>query len=240
VSEDQPRADTADDDDLADAPFIDDAERAEAAWLLARERDPGAPAPSPAIARDHAELEDLLGNLPPGPSDERWHDDVLRLASSSVSPIRPWWRKRGYRWAMGGGALVAAAAAAVLVLRPAPRSLDELEVAIRPGDPARGGSGEAVIGDHLIIRARPRGTGDLRVYRADGPLVARCPDGPGCATSAHGELAIEVTLDAPVRHHVILVVGTPDRLPDGTMDAYLDAARAAKARIVMYQPIDVH
>jgi hypothetical protein len=39
---------------------------------------------------------------------------------------------------------------------------------------------------------------------------------------------------------VILVVGKIDTLPGGTIDAYLDGADAASARIVMYPPIDVH
>lgn len=226
--------------DLAHAPFLDEAERAEAAWLRARDHDPTAPAPSPAIARGHAELEDLLGELPPDASDERWQDEVSRLAASSVAPARPPQRRRVYRWALGG-TLVAAAAVAAVVLRPRPRPrAGELEVAIRPGDPARGDSREAVVGDRLVIRARPRGAGDLRVYRADGALVARCPDGPGCTTPAHGEHAIDVRLDAPVQYHVILVDGLTGDLPGRTMDAYLDAARAANARIVTYPPIEVH
>ena len=227
-------------DDLAGAPFIDDAERAESAWLLARENDPGASAPSPEIARDHAELEDLLDHLPAGSSDQSWQEEVLRLASPSEAPSRPRQRRRAYRWAIAGALVAAAAATAVvLVLRPRPRT-DELVIAIRPGDPARGDTREAVVGDRLIVKARPRGTGDLRVYRADGPLVARCPTGPGCTTPAPGEYTIDVRLDAPVQHHVILTVGRGPDLPAGTMDAYLDAARAANARIITYPPIDVH
>ena len=37
-------------DDLSGVPFIDDAERDESAWLLARDADPRAPAPSLTIA----------------------------------------------------------------------------------------------------------------------------------------------------------------------------------------------
>lgn len=230
--------------DLVDAPFIDDEEGAEAAWLLARDSDPSTPAPSQELARDHAELEDLLGNLPAGASDESWHDEVLKLATSSAAPSSaapspPPRRRRAYRWAIAGALVAAAAVAAVVLIpRPRPRAV-ELEVAIRHVDPARGDSTEAVVGDHVVIRARPRGTGDLRVYRADGVLVARCPDGPGCIT-AHGEHAIDVRLDAPVQYHVILVDGLTGDLPGQTMDAYLDAARAANARIVTYPPIDVH
>lgn len=227
--------------DLVDAPFIDDAERAESDWLIARESDQGTRPPSAKIASDHAEIDDLLGNLPLGPSDESWHDDVLRLASASVTPLRPWWRKPVVRWATGGTLVAAAAAMAMVVLRPRPPvPRGELEVAIHHGDPARGDSREAVVGDRLVVKAHPGDASELRVYRADGPLVARCPNGPRCSIPAQGEHVIDVTLDAPVQYHVILVVGVRDPLPDGTMDTYLDAARAANARIVMHRPIDVH
>jgi len=232
------RGGSGDAGDLVDAPFLDAAERAEAGWLLARARDPGAPAPSSAIAHDYAELEDLLGTLPVGPSDDSWQDEVLRLASPPVSPSRPRRRGHAYRWAIAGS-LLAAAALAVVVLGPRPRG-DELEVAIRHGDLARGDSQEAVVGDRLRIRARPGGAGELRVYRAGATLVARCPGGPGCATPADGEHAIEVVLDAPVPYYVILVVGRTGDLPDGSMDTYIDAARAANVRIVTYPPIVVH
>ena len=82
--------------------------------------------------------------------------------------------------------------------------------------------------------------GDLRVYRADGTLVARCPNGPGCRGEAHGAQIIDITLDAPVQYQVILVDGMSDAPPDAAMDVYLSAARAANARIIPYSPIDVH
>jgi hypothetical protein len=78
-------------DDFVDAPFIDDDERAESEWLLARDNDPDARAPSSEIASDYAEIEDLLGNLPTGIADEVWHDEVLRAAiASAPSPGDNW------------------------------------------------------------------------------------------------------------------------------------------------------
>jgi len=233
-------------DDLVDAPFIDEQERAESAWLLARERDPHAPAPSLQIAGEYAELEDLLGRLPSAPADESWHDDVLRAASASTpsasvaSASAPPSRRRWSRTVMGSavaGGVLAAAAVGVLMLRPHPAA--ELEVAVRHVRESRGDSTETLVGDQLTVTARTREAGELRVYRAGGTLVARCPDGPGCRTSAPGAYAIEVTLDTPVQYRVILVVGTGGVRPDGTMDMYLDAARAAGARIVTHPPIDV-
>jgi hypothetical protein len=223
------------DDDLADAPFIDEAERAESNWLLARETDHDARPPSSKIASDYAELEDLLGSLPPGLPDEHWHDEVLRIASSSASPSRVWWRRSAFRWAIGG-AFVTASAAAVWLLMP--RAPAELEVAIHHVDPTRGD--EVAVRDHLIVTARPLESADLRVYRSDGKLVGSCSSGQSCSASAKREYTIEVSLDAPGRYYVILVVGPLDAPLSGTMDAYLGAAHAANARIVTYKPIDVH
>lgn len=233
------------DDDLVDAPFADDAERAEADWLLARELDPAARAPSAKIANEYAELEDLLGNLPEAPLDDSWQDAVSRIGASSAPSVRPWWWRAPARWAAGGAFVAASAAAAWLLIPPAPA---ELEVAIRPVDPTRGdpersnperGEKVAAIGDLLIVTARPHESADLRVYRSEGTLLARCPGGRGCIASPAGGYTIEVTLDAPGQYQVILVVGAIQATPGDTMDAYLEAARAANARIVTYQPIDV-
>jgi hypothetical protein len=241
MSEGKPGADP--DSDLVDAPFLDDAERAESAWLLAREQDPGAPAPSPAIVRDYAELEDLLGSLPAGPPDESWHEEVLRLSATATATAaaapRPRPCRRRHRWA-AAGALAAAAVATVVVLRPRSSSPDgELEIEIRHGDLVRGDATVAAVGDHLIVRTRALGGGDLRVYRADGALVGRCPVASECTISADGTLSLEVRLDAPLQHHVILVRGVTGHISGETMNAYLDAARAASARIDTRR-IEVH
>lgn len=220
--------------DLSDLPFVDDAERAEAAWLLARDHDPCAPAPSPEIAADYAKLEHLLGCSPAGSLDERWHDEVSRAAA--VLPPRPWWRTTASRWAIAG-ALATAAAVVVWIRFPRP---PELEIVVHHAGATRGGPGEAAVGDHLVVTARPREAGDLRVYRSDGVLIARCPRGPGCRAGSHDVQTIEITLDAPGRYQVILVDGVSDAPPDGAIDAYLDAARAAHARITIHRPVDIH
>jgi hypothetical protein len=221
-------------DDPAEAPSLPDAMRAESEWLLARETDPSAPAPSPEIAADYAELEALLGSLPSGCTGERWQEEVLRAASAL--PSRPWWRTPVFKWVTTGAL---ATAASVVVWRLLPRTPD-LEVRFRHTSTTRSTPGEHVIGDHLVITARPREAGDLRVYRSDGALVGRCPHGPGCKAGAHGVQTIDITLDAPVQYQVILVDGVSDAPPDGSIDAYLAAARAANARVIIYQPIDVH
>jgi len=74
-------------------------------------------------------------------------------------------------------------------------------------------------------------------------LLARCPTGPACRVSPDGAYAIDVALDAPVQYQVVLVVGTidagPGGTPVGTLDAFLTAARAASAPVIV-RTIDVH
>jgi hypothetical protein len=225
--------------DVADITPLDDPARAESQWLKAREHDPCIPAPSAKIANDYAELERLLGDLP-APPDVGWRKEVLRRIASSASPPPAWWRKKLRPWALVG-AVVAAAAVGVLALLPRAGPIPEaaeLDVTTLPIGAMRRSSTEVVVGDHLVVRAIPRKPGDLRVYRSDGVLVARCPAGPGCKEPTHGEYSIEVRLDAPVQHQVILVVGQLDVPLDVTMDAFLDAATAANARVVR-KPINV-
>jgi hypothetical protein len=217
-------------------PFIDDEERAESEWLSMREDQPGARAPSSVIANDYAELEDMLSSLPTGLPDERWADEVLGLATTSPPPqARPPWRRPAFGWGIGG-AVVAAAVVMLLVIPRRP----ELEVEVRRLGDMRRDPDEVVVGDRLIVRARPPEPAELRVYRSGNTLVARCPDGPGCTAAAHGKYAIEIALDAPVQYHVLLVVGAMAPSLAGTMDAYIDAARTANARIITHEPIDVH
>jgi hypothetical protein len=217
-------------------PFTSDAKRAESAWLLAREHDPTALAPTSEIAADYAQIEDLLGSLPSGPSDGAWHAELLRAASVSARRSRPWWRRRPSWWVMGG-AFAAATAAIVALWISLPRS--PLQVAIHPTRVNRNAPDEVAVGDQLIVTARPRKAGDLRVYRSDGKLIARCPNGSGCRAGSHGEQIIEITLDAPAQYQVILVDDVSDALPDGAMDVYVDAAGAANARVTK-RSIDVH
>jgi hypothetical protein len=224
-------------DDLTGVHSLHSAQQAESEWLLARERDPAAPAPSPELAAEYSELEDLLGSLPSGPSDKRWQADVLRAASALALPSRRWWRTRAFRWVMGG-AMATAAALAVWLRHPEPPAL---EIAVRHTGTKRGAPDEPAIDDHLVVTARPGDTGELRVYRSGRTLVARCPNGPGCKGGSRGEQTLEITLDAPVQYQVILVDGVSMAPSDEAMDAnaYLEAARAANAHSIVYRTIDV-
>ena len=197
---------------------------AESAWLRARRNDPGAPPPSPALVRAHAQLESMLGNLAPMRVDDSWHDDVLKAA------IRAHQRTTRRRWA---ATVLGAAVVSAIWLWPAPRPHEpKLEVEIEhPRGPTRGGGGEAAIGDRLVVRAELEPGSDLRVYRDRTDILARCPQGPGCLGSGADELQIELVLELPGEYDVVLVAGAGRALPDGPMDGFLAEARTAKARI---------
>lgn len=182
---------------------------------------------------ERAEIAELLWSMPSVRADLRWQDEVLRKAAALGTPF---WRRARFRWVVGGALTLAVAALAlILVARPS----SELEVTIRLGAQARI-HGEVKVGDRLIVVARPRDVGDLRVFGSNHTLVAKCPGGAGCTASTADRYMLEVVLAAPVTYHVILVVGPSDAPGEGTMDAYLDAARAANARIVRYPEINVH
>lgn len=223
---------------LLDGGLQDTGMRAESEWLLAHDADPDAPAPYSAIASDYAHLEDLLATLPTDGPDDRWRDKVLNAAATSASPPRSRLRGPAARWVTGGAFVAAAAVVAWKLIPRAPAA--ELEVVTwhNPGALPRDSS-KVVVGDHLVVTARPNESGDLRVYRSDGKLVARCPDGPGCKPPTRGKYTIEVTFDIPARYHVFFVVGAVDAPLSGTMDAFLEAAAAAKAHVVLHPPIDV-
>src|SRR6185436_10717692 len=95
--------------------------------------------------------------------DDGWQDAVLRAAGRDR-----WWRR-----AVVAGVVGVAALATYLIARRSSESHDELNVAIIPSAKARS-AGEVVVDDQLVIRARPSGTTELRVYR-DQEVVLRCP-----------------------------------------------------------------
>lgn len=249
-------------EDLAQAPFLDEDERAEATWLIERDRDPSAPAPSPAVQREYAELEDLLGSLPPIAEVAGWQQAVLRRAAAAAAAVasvpaadeppkspplpindaKPPVRRRAARWAAGAAlAAVAAAVLALVNLRPrSPSPADELRIELRHGDQVRGDQAEAAIGDTLVIRGHSLETGDLRVFRADGTPAGWCPDGPGCSLAPSGRRSLEIKLDRPTEYRLILVIGLAGTVPGKTWSEYLAEVRARNGIIALEQRIEVH
>lgn len=239
--------------DLVDAPYLDGEERAEVAWLLAREVDPTAAPPSREVAREHRELQHLLRTLPT-PQDDGWqHELTAKLRALEARPAR-WWQAPWARWLLGGPL----AAAAVLLLWLAPRARaplqselagpdargaarhDELTVELQPMATAyRRDALRPAVGDEVALTTAALVGGELRVFRGDGALVARCPGAPRCQVGADGSLRLELTLTAPGRYHVILAIGGAPAAAGASLDEFLAGALASGARLVTPEPLEV-
>jgi hypothetical protein len=152
-------------------------------------------------------------------------------------------RRRRPRWIVPAAAVavVAAAAVAALLLWPDPGP-PSVALAARIEEGA-GGRRAAVPrpGDRVAIDAR---TGrwrhaELRLYRNDRELAARCADAPPCRRDGD-RLSATFALDAVGRYRVLLVVGN-DRAPEPS-GAGLDAdatAAAGGGEVRLGAPIDV-
>lgn len=205
-----------------EAPIGDDTELT---WLQARALDPAAPEPVPGLARQYAQLERLLSELPAVPGEAEWHADVLHAAKRQQ-------RRTRVGWVLGGGGLAAAAAAvlAVQVLSdsepPAKFDQEALVVKIVETGRARGGELRGGVGGQLTASGWTKGApGELRVYRGQS-LIARCPDGPRCVSSGgpFGAQIVDLTFDIPSIYRVIFAQGPNlTALPLEPMDAYLEA-----------------
>jgi hypothetical protein len=195
-------------------------ERAEAAWLIERESNPGAPAPSPELAREYAEIEDLLYAMPPGLSDTSWQDDVLQKAMATAAPSRP--TRRRAAWIAAAGGFISVAAGAVLWLRPA--EAKDLDIAFQKVAVTRSDPKDHVVGDLLIVNARSRRGGDVRVYR-DDTLVAKCPNGGPECTTTPDRYTIKLTLKAPGRYQVFFA---PVSEAPESKDEFINAVTEAK------------
>jgi hypothetical protein len=151
------------------------------------------------------------------------------------------------RWPVIAGAL---AAAAVLLFVWLGRDTGggggaspELAVLIQRGDEVHRAADVAAIGDRLQARLRVPGAAELRVYRGDHSLVARCPGSAGCAERddrGSRALSVEMSLGELGRYRVVGLIGASIPAPTGAFDDDLRVARAGGARVVTSATIDVH
>lgn len=236
------------DDDFANPTFDSDAERAEHEWLIAREANPDAPPPSSEVAQRYAHLESLLSSLPPptpDPADDaQWQEALLcraaERAASPPTPIRRAWTRRPVTYGAVG---VGLAAAAILLIFLYPRKptgdLDTVALAytVTHAGTQRAAPQDAALHDYFESQI-PNGEHDLRLYRPDGTLAARCPGGPGCTTTSSGS-QLRVQLDLPGRYSVFLVIGTTKLPVEGTKSEFLERVRVAHARMKPPRVFDV-
>lgn len=199
------------------------------AWLEARERGAATLPPIEAArAAAYGELQGLIAALPDEAAPAGWEVDVMAaLATASPAPRAPVRGRR--RWVRGaaGVAAVAGVAALVIVLQPpvAPDAVPAMTIVRGQGGRGDGTAG-AAIGDVLRVDVAA-GAGELRIYRDDREVVARCPGQAGC-TQAAGHLTVELPLTAPGRYRAVYLQPAPRaplREPTGTLDGDLASCR---------------
>lgn len=222
-------------DDDTEHEALREGERAEYEWLMARDADASAPAPSEAVARDYQRLEHMLATLPDDP-DAAWQEGLLdRIrGTQAVAPIRAA-RKRPTWWlGLGGGAVAVAVLAVVILLPPSKAQLspDRLpaELLFSRGGAVRGDADGHHIGDVISTPDRPLST-DLRLYGPDGAMVAHCPDGIGCVRKADQQ-HLEYVVRTRGRHVFVKTEQAHPDLPK-LLDDYLDALQ--RSHITAYR-----
>ncbi|HEU4412028.1 MAG TPA: hypothetical protein VFS43_42700 [Polyangiaceae bacterium] len=93
---------------------------------------------------------------------------------------------------------------------------------------------QAAVGQTLVLRARPEGKGELRLYRDRRELVLRCPGGEGCEWASERGRAlwrVKAPLTAPGRYRAIVLSGATLSAPSGNEDQDLAAAVKAGAKV---------
>jgi hypothetical protein len=176
-----------------------------------------------------------------------WSSDVL-LPVDVTDPAVAAARRRRRRRVLGAAAVAAAAVVLWSIVGrraggPEPTlavKLDRGGAAVRP---ASGGDAQAAaaVGDRVVLEVS--GTGkrhvEVRVFREGGSMLLRCPGSLRCRR-VDGRLIGELLLTAPGRYQAIMAVADrPLPAPEGTFAADGDRLRAARARVVVSQPIAV-
>lgn len=232
-------------EDLSTLPFLNDAERAEHDWLIARETDPDAPAPSAKAAAEYDHLEGMLRTLPEPALSDRWRDSLMQRARASKTngPPVATGPRRAVRWGIAATGL-AAAATIVLVLR-APPDGPTAPYAIMSQGGKRGGDAPGVhwgakrahVGDHVRSEPLSSTRRATRLYRMGETreLLAACPGGRACGRDDQFKLM----LDRPGRYIFFQVMNTTQSLaaaPDD-IEQFQEAAKAAGGTV---QPSEIH
>lgn len=222
-----------------DQPPKDSRERAEADWLLARERGLSASPPSAETAKDYEELEHMFATLPEAESDESWHDEVLKkamaptVASSAAGtaveipasrPRRPWWKGSSIRWASGGLAMAGAAAILFVAIIPRPDGVAEIAMAPTKYE-------FDVRGERRPSELTARGEkGELRIFRkasrtSPARFFARCVPATEQCKDIGEQLAFTVSIAEPGIYIAVSVEGPINVEETATMEEFRQAAK---------------
>jgi hypothetical protein len=176
-------------------------------------------------AWDDSGVGGLLGNLPALRVDESWHDHVLRAGMYDQR------RATLKRWSAAGIAGLAVITS-VFVMRSS-HGVSELalDVTIQHGDGGATRGVEAMVGDHIFVRARAEADSDLRVFRNGILLLANCPGVANCVISNGSEKVLNVRIAVPGEYEVILAGGAQLAPAGASMDRFLAAARSKDVRV---------
>ncbi len=183
-----------------------------------------------AYERIAAQLTELPRLAPPA----GWEERVLGSVANEAAPVfrLPW------AW------LVPLAAAAALVLylvarsqpKEQPLAVRQEVVATQVGRRAD----SATVGDTVRIRATGAGVHrELRVYRGNDELVARCPGDPRCGQDDDATV-LDLPLEVPGVYRSLVLAG-PRELPPptGSLDGDARVAAESGARVELSGPVEV-
>ncbi len=223
------------------------------AWLLAREGGDTSAHPSvePARAETYARLDALLQKLPEATPASGWQNrmlDALPLSPPTAPALNDGRSRRvnslkRIAWAGGLAAgLSGLVLGAFLVQRPPTNQPDaELMVEVLRGTTVFRGS-TLHVGDVLRVGVAALQFTELRVYHADGALVARCPGGDGCSETLQGTQrlrSLTLTLSAPGVYRVVSMTGAVPAPTGNGFDDDLLAADNAGVDLKTEPPLEV-
>jgi hypothetical protein len=231
----------------------------DAEWLLEREEGRAGAAPSPEAARVYAALTDELEQLPVLRAPAGWRErfvasldepaPVGRLAEASVDGAvvadgaaaeppaptvaaavsRRWWRYAAVPLALAAGI------ALYVRGRSGEPAGGAIDVEVRAGDTVRRSGETPAVGDTLHVHVQLVGPGELRIYRNDSAVLARCPGHPACESQPDGDgsLSVAIPMEAAGRYRAAVIIGS-DQVPvTGSLDGDVAAARARGARVTL-------
>jgi hypothetical protein len=167
------------------------------------------------------------------------HDGMARHPAAAATQDVATQRRRWLARRAGVPIALAATALAVLLWRtgngpgekPAPALALSAEVVPRVGTRAARAAGEAALGDRLRVEQRDLGDGELRIYRDDREVVARCVAGT-CRRSAAGRLELELELTAPGSYRAVWLQPAPRSAAQGALEADLAACQCTASTAV--------
>jgi hypothetical protein len=222
-----------------------DDRKADEAWLLARESaDDGTAvaAPSDETRRVYDALAAELAQLPAVPAPAGWRDRMLAALDEPVAAPAPAPRPRPtHRWALIAAPLAMAAAVLLIWRLSADRPQQiAIDVEVRAGDVVRRAGEAPAVGDLFVARVLLPGAGELRVYRNDRAMVARCPQHPACRTRKVGdrdELSVELPMTSKGDYRAIVIEGAIGLGLSGSLDGDVGDAKKRGAHVHIGKPI---